>query len=126
MKNVLYLFVIAMLLQTPKATAIPDRIADLQRKIDAGTLKLEFEADHGYLKSLLKILNIPVSSQALVFSKSSFQLHLISPDRPRALYFNDDVYAGWTRGGEDIEIIGPPALRARMAAMLASMSARHA
>jgi len=34
-----------------------------------------------------------------VFSQTSFQLRKISPQRPRAIYFNDDVYVGWVRGG---------------------------
>src|SRR3954454_23017428 len=86
-----------------------DPIAKLQAKIDAGQAKLERDGDspagsHGYLPSLLKYLGIPKSSQTLVFSKTSFQRELISPDTPRALYFNDDVYIGWIRGGEMIEV----------------------
>jgi hypothetical protein len=40
----------------------------------------------------------------LVFSKTSAQFRLISPRSPRALYFNDDVYVGWVRGGPFLEI----------------------
>src|SRR5262249_50724834 len=29
----------------------------------------------------------------------------ISPRSPRALYFNDDVYVGWVRGGEVLEVV---------------------
>lgn len=47
---------------------------------------------------------MPVSSQTLVFSKSSFQLNQISPESPRAVYFNDDTYVGWVNHGEFIEI----------------------
>jgi hypothetical protein len=86
-----------------------DPIAKLQAEIDAGKARLERDADapagsHGYLPSLLKQLGIPASSQTLVFSKTSFQRDLISPESPRALYFNDDVYVGWIRGGEVIEV----------------------
>ncbi len=71
-----------------KTAAIPtDPAADLQQKIDTGKVKLEFEPNQGYLRSLLKNLKIPISSQTLVFSKSSFDLGLISPSNPRALYF---------------------------------------
>jgi hypothetical protein len=52
----------------------------------------------------LKHLQIPVSSQTLVFSKSSFQLSQISPQAPRAIYFNDDAYVGWVNHGQFIEI----------------------
>ena len=76
-----------------------DAVARLQQKIDSGEVTLQFDAGHGYLSSLLKNLNIPVSSQMLVFSKSSEQEAAISPQTPRALYFNDDVYVGWVQGG---------------------------
>ena len=76
-----------------------DPVARLQQKIDSGAVALQFDAEHGYLRSLLKDLNIPVSSQVLVFSKSSEQEAAISPQTPRALYFNDDVYVGWVQGG---------------------------
>src|SRR5213078_1045986 len=69
-----------------------DPIARLQRQIEAGKATLAFDPKHGYLPALLKALEIPVSSQVLVFSKTSFQRDLIDPEHPRALYFNDDVY----------------------------------
>jgi hypothetical protein len=65
---------------------------------------LEFEPTHGYLKSVLDRLGIPESSQTLVFSKTSFQFRKISPQAPRALYFNDDVYVGWVQEGKVIEL----------------------
>jgi hypothetical protein len=49
-------------------------------------------------------LNIPVSSLALMFGRNSFRLDLISPNMPRALYFNDDVYVGFVQGGQYIEV----------------------
>ena len=81
-----------------------DAVAELQRRISSGELKLEFNDRTGYLESVLKQLNIPVSSQGLVFSKTSFQLHRISPANPRSIYFNDQVYVGWVRGGEMLEL----------------------
>jgi hypothetical protein len=82
------------------ASAEPiDAVARLQAQIDSGAVTLQFDAAHGYLTSLLKALNVPVSSQVLVFSKSSEQEAVISPQTPRALYFNDDVYVGWVQGG---------------------------
>src|SRR5215471_7662431 len=56
--------------------ALPEAIANLQRKIDSGKSKLGFDEPEGYLHSLLEKLDIPVSSQSLVFSKSSAQLFL--------------------------------------------------
>jgi len=85
--------------------AIPaDPIASLQSRIASGKAALAHDADHGYLKALLEALEIPASSQTLVFSKTSFQRHKINPRAPRALYFNDDVYLGWVRGGEVVEV----------------------
>jgi len=69
------------------------------------------------LRSVLKELEVPISSQTLVFSKSSFQLSQISPQTPRAVYFNDDIYIGWVNHGAFIEIaqvnpdIGPEFFR---------------
>lgn len=81
-----------------------DPIADLQRRIAEGRSKVGFDEAQGYLKSLLAALDIPVSSQSLVFSKTSFQRQWINPRSPRALYFNDEVYVGWVRGGDVLEI----------------------
>jgi hypothetical protein len=39
----------------------------------------------------------------LVFSKTSFQAPKISPKRPRALYFNDDVAVGYVPNGDVFE-----------------------
>ncbi len=66
--------------------------------------KLTYSQPHGYLPSLLSNLNIPHSSQVLVFSKTSLQRQRISPATPRAIYFNDDTYVGWCRNGDFIEI----------------------
>lgn len=85
-------------------TKASDPVADLERRIAAGRARVEFEEAHGYLKSLLAAMDIPISSQSLVFSKTSFQRQWINPRSPRALYFNDEVYVGWVRGGEVLEI----------------------
>lgn len=85
-------------------TATSDRVARLQEAMDRGDVKLRYDEAHGYLRSVLERLEVPISSQMLVFSKTSFQQRLISPARPRALYFNDDVHIGWVQGGEVIEV----------------------
>ena len=81
-----------------------DPVAHLADKIKAGKLTLDYDVKTGYLPGLLKALRIPVSSQVLVFSKTSFQRDLINPEHPRALYFNDDVYVGFVQHGDVIEI----------------------
>ena len=79
-------------------------VTRLEERLSAGTAKLEFEPEHGYLRSLLRALDVPESSQVLVFSKTSLQRERISPKTPRAIYFNDDVMVGFCRGGKVIEI----------------------
>jgi len=81
-----------------------DPITRLQALLDAGQRTLDFDPDRGYLPALLRALEIPASSQVLVFSKTSFQQKQISPRTPRALYFSDDVYIGWVQGGDVMEI----------------------
>jgi len=83
----------------------PDnRVSRLLEKISAGEKKLEYEDHYGYLRSLLTALDVPVSSQMLVFSKTSLQRHRIAPKTPRALYFTDDAYVGFCQEGDVIEI----------------------
>lgn len=79
-------------------------VSRLQTRVASGEVRLVAEDGRGYLPSLLKELNVPVSSQTLVFSKTSLQRNRISPRTPRALYFNDDVYIGFCRHGEVLEI----------------------
>jgi hypothetical protein len=84
---------------------LSDPVAKLQQQLDQGKTTLQYEPAHGYLESVLKLLKVPVDSQTLVFSKTSFQYKKISPEHPRALYFNDDVYVGSVHEGKAIEII---------------------
>jgi hypothetical protein len=86
------------------STPPEDLVARLQRRLDAGKARLSFEGPQGYLRSVLRQLKVPLSSQMLVFSKTSFQQDRISPATPRALYFNDSVYVGWVPGGEVVEL----------------------
>jgi hypothetical protein len=51
------------------------------------------------LLEVLKALNIPVSSQLLVYSATSLQSGIINPGNPRALYFNEESYVGFVPGG---------------------------
>jgi hypothetical protein len=83
---------------------VDDPISRLQRRVDAGEIRLDFRDDRGYLEAVLKVLDVPVESQVLVFSKTSFQAPRIAPRLPRALYFNDSVSIGWVRGGDVLEI----------------------
>ena len=84
----------------------PDnRVSRLIDQINAGQkTKLVHEEHFGYLRSLLEELDIPISSQMLVFSKTSLQRHRIAPRTPRALYFTDDVYVGFCQEGDVLEV----------------------
>jgi hypothetical protein len=84
-------------------TTPTDPIARLQQQIDDGTVTLEFDRRRGYLSSVLRHLEIPVSSQGFVFSRTSLQVDKIAPWSPRAIYFNDDVYVGWVQQGAVLE-----------------------
>jgi hypothetical protein len=79
-------------------------VARLQQRLDAGKAALAFDREFGYLRSLLEELEVPESSQTLVFSKTSMQRHRIAPKLPRALYFSDDVYIGYCRLGKVLEV----------------------
>lgn len=75
-----------------------DAVARLQRRIDAGELRFT-QTGRELLLAALEALHIPVESQTFVFSKTSLQKELISPQTPRALYFSENVYVGWVPGG---------------------------
>jgi hypothetical protein len=81
-----------------------DAVTQLNRRLGDGSLRLPFEPVTGYLRPVLEALQVPIESQTLVFSKTSFQEKLISMQNPRALYFNDRVAVGWVRGGDLLEV----------------------
>lgn len=95
-------------------TAEPDNaVSRLNERLTAREAELPYDDGHGYLKGLLKALDIPGSSQTLVFSKTSLQRDKITPRLPRAVYFIDDVYVGWCADGEHLEVsAADPALGA--------------
>ncbi len=76
-----------------------DPIARLNEALAAGSVTLTYESSNGYLPAVLRALHIPVESQLAVFSKTSVQARIISPENPRTLFFNDTVVVGWPRGG---------------------------
>ena len=88
-----------------RSDKLSDPVAKLQRALESGKTTLQWEPEHGYLRSVLESLKIPVNSQTLVFSKTSFQYRKITPAMPRALYFNDDVYVGQVHDGKVLEFV---------------------
>jgi hypothetical protein len=85
--------------QTPQ-----DRVAKLQAQIASGEVKLTWDEQFGWLPSVLNALNIPRSSQMLVFSRTSLQRRTINPRNPRAIFFNEDVYIGYIPHAPMMEI----------------------
>jgi len=93
------------------STATPvNRLTRLQQELQNGHQRLVFDESQGYLKSLLSALDIPISSQVLSFSKASKQRPLISPQKPRAIYFSDDAYVGYVQEGIIEIAVADPAL----------------
>ncbi|MDB6171541.1 MAG: hypothetical protein JWL59_852 [Chthoniobacteraceae bacterium] len=85
-----------------------DAFSKLAARIQNGELQLEGTNDKARLVGLLKELDIPLSSQLLVYSATSFQSGLIHPSNPRALYFNEEVYVGYVPGGRfEVAAIDP-------------------
>lgn len=82
---------------TNAVTALNDRLA-------AGETTLAFEPGTGYLRALLQALALPVESQVMVYSQTSFQARRINKQNPRAIYFSDAVSVGYVRGGDLLEI----------------------
>jgi hypothetical protein len=104
---------------------LTDPVAKLQKQLDRGETKLEYEPQHGYLKSVLEKLKVPVDSQALVFSKTSFQYKKISPEHPRALYYNDDVYVGQVHEGKVLEFVSFDPVQGAIFYILDEQKAEH-
>jgi hypothetical protein len=79
-------------------------VTDLNERLANGSATLRFDPQTGYLPAVLEALDVPVSSQVLVYSQTSFQASRINQKNPRALYFNDTVAVGWIRGADVLEI----------------------
>lgn len=75
-----------------------DAFAAVQARLAAGDLRWTGD-ERQMLQALLATLGVPVASQTVVFSRTSFQREGIRPDHPRALYFSDSIYVGWVPGG---------------------------
>ena len=81
-----------------------DRFTRFRADWEAGRVTLGLRNDLDFLRTLLTALEVPASSQLLVFTATSLQKGRIRPSNPRALYFNDDTYVGFVPGGQ-VEII---------------------
>ena len=95
---------VAIFLVGASAAASDDPVAALDRRLASGAAELHFDPKWGYLRSVLEELEIPLSSQLLVFSKTSAQFRWITPRNPRAIYFNDQTYVGWVPNAPVLEV----------------------
>jgi hypothetical protein len=80
-----------------------DAFSKLIPKLESGEVQLDTNNQKAHLISLLKALDVPATSQLLVYSATSLQSGRINPRNPRALYFNEEVYVGFVPGG-DLEV----------------------
>jgi hypothetical protein len=81
-----------------------DRFSRVKAALESGEQTLDTSNELPLLRGVLRALEVPVSSQLLVTSATSLQKGLVSPRRPRAIYFNDDTYVGFVPGGK-IEVL---------------------
>ncbi len=84
-----------------RTAPVANPVAELQQRLVRGAVELDYDSRPGigYLPALLRELGVPVESQLLVYSKTSLQQRLITPERPRALYFNDSLVLGAVQAG---------------------------
>ncbi len=83
---------------------LKDRFTKLKADLESGRIPLDHGSEKAFVVSLLKALDVPASSQMLVFSTTSLQLRFITPRNPRAIFFNDGLYVGYIPGAK-IEIL---------------------
>ncbi len=85
-----------------------DATQELAKLMTAGQVKLDRRNAWTILKGLREYYQIPEESQVLVFSKTSKQNDFISPSTPRAIYFSDNAYLGYSVGGSiEVSTIDP-------------------
>src|SRR4051794_33968998 len=81
-----------------------DAVAELNRRIEAGSLHLDFDETSGYLRPVLDALRIGIESQMLVMSKTGIQGLYTGPANPRAILFNDVATVGYIKGAPLLEL----------------------
>jgi hypothetical protein len=85
-----------------------DPASVLFRQIKAGTKTPDTTSGKAYAMWLMRELHIPLQSQMLVFSKTGLQRKVVSPETPRAMFFNDHTAVTWIQDGMiEIESFDP-------------------
>lgn len=90
---------------------LTDPVTRLNEQLVRQKRELKFDPDWGYLRDVLRQLEIPESSQLMVYSKTALNPRIINPENPRVVYFNDDVYLGWVPGAKSMELASLDPLR---------------
>jgi hypothetical protein len=80
-----------------------DPMSRLLAEVQRGEKVINEKPGLPLVSRLLRELEIPVESQVLVFSRTSLQRGMVSPQNPRAIFFNEETYLGWMPEGR-IEI----------------------
>ena len=104
---------------------VDDPVARLQRRIDRRDARSNTTRRTVTCRLCSGISRFPVLSQTLVYSKTSFQYKKISPQAPRALYFNDDVYVGRVHDGKALEFVSFDARQGAIFYMLDERQTEH-
>jgi hypothetical protein len=84
--------------------ATKDAVSAVNARLENGSATLKHDESTGYLRAVLDALGVPIESQIMVFSQTSFQASLIRMQNPRAVFFNDTVAVGYIRGGKILEV----------------------
>lgn len=88
-----------------------DAVSRLMERVARGDVRLPPRVEGDGLRGVLAALDVPVDSQLLVFSKTSVQAAHISPARPRAIYFSDEVMVAHVPGTPGLEAIAVDPVR---------------
>lgn len=81
-----------------------DAVSGLQGRLISGEAQLTADDRFGYLMSVTELLDVPLESQLLVYSKTARVPGLVSPKTPRAIFFNDEVSVAWIPGSRELEL----------------------
>jgi hypothetical protein len=84
--------------------ATNDAVSKLSGRLASGDARLVKHARFGYLLSVLELLDVPVESQLLVYSKTARAPGLVTPKTPRAIFFNDEVSVAWIPNSRELEL----------------------
>jgi len=87
-----------------------DAVAGLAARLRSGELVVAGKSPLEKLRFVLEVLDVPESSQVLVFSKTSKQIGKIHPRNPRCLFFSENAYVGYVPGGAIEVIVEDPLL----------------